>query len=147
MSTVAPHTAQDQPERWPVHRSARRDGALNSVIISSQTGEEAAQPAPELLRASGLEQLERRALLLDPRVVAEVEDAGAIALGALDRVCGGHVGQMLAPHRGRVDVGELAAEVARAVILARSLGYSAAPSVATVIERVVGTEVRATSPS
>ena len=109
----AAHRTWPARRQWPVHTAfSPPRAALNSVIISSHTGRKRRRPRQNSCDAAGLEQLERRALLLDPGVVAEVEDAVAVALGALDGVGGRHVGEVLAPHLRRVEVGEPAAEVA-----------------------------------
>src|SRR5829696_5225256 len=71
-STVAAHTAQRRPIVFSTPaRSARRDACVEVVDHLVPHVDVAPQAAPERLRAAGLEQLERRALLLHPRVVAE----------------------------------------------------------------------------
>ena len=62
------------------------------------------------MRATRFEHIYWRALLLDPRVVAEVEDAVAIAFVAVDHVVGGDRAKMLSKHFGSVGGGELTLE-------------------------------------
>ena len=68
------------------HDAVAATRPLKSSISSSQTAEVAAQALPERRRPARLEHVDGRALLLDPRVVAEVEDAVPVPLGAVDHV-------------------------------------------------------------
>ncbi len=61
---------------------------------------------------AGLEQIEWRALLFDPGVVAEVEDAAPVGLGAVDHVVGADRPEVLTEHLGGVGGGELVAVAA-----------------------------------
>src|SRR4029079_11046943 len=105
----------------PLHRlqslSARDAGVeVGDHLIPDR--QETSESTPELLRATSLEQFEWRALLFDPCVVPEVEDPRAISFGAFDRICSGHVGQVLAPDRGCIEVGEPPTEVSSGDLVA-----------------------------
>src|SRR5688572_12656677 len=63
-----------------------------------------AQLPPEGLVAPRVEGCERHALLLDPGEVPEVEDALAVALGALEEVVAAHRRQVLTERPGGVDL-------------------------------------------
>src|SRR4051794_9243401 len=78
MSTDAEHTAHRQPTTPATATSARRDLRVEVDDHLVPDRQVTTQVAPEVLVAARLEQLERRALLLDPGVVAEVEDAVAV---------------------------------------------------------------------
>src|SRR6187402_3435586 len=62
-----------RPDGWGARRS-RGDAGVELGDHLVPHAEVAAQAAPEVLAPALLEQVERRALLLDPGVVAEVED-------------------------------------------------------------------------
>ena len=64
--------------RGRVRRHSTPVRALNSSISSSQAGRMRAHLGPEAGPPTGLELLDRHALLLDPGEVAEVEDAAAL---------------------------------------------------------------------
>ena len=86
---------------------------LNSSISASQTGRIERRSRQQDAGAARLELLERHALLLHPREVAQVEDPVAVRPGQLeDVVLGG--AEDVAPERlGRGDAVEAAREVAR----------------------------------
>ena len=65
-----------------------------------------AQAVPERRRPARLEHVDRRALLLDPRVVAEVEDAVPVALGAVEHVVGADGAEVAAEDLGRLHLTE-----------------------------------------
>ena len=116
--------------------------ALNSSIISSQAGRIRVQPRQNEPVAARRELGDGHALLLDPGVVAEVEDARPV-----DAPTARAGGRSPAPSRccaeglAGADLVEAAAEVAAPAPSSRSLPYIAAPSVATVRTSVVRAEV------
>src|SRR5258707_681329 len=63
----------------------------------------APQVSPKALRAPLFERLERYTLLLDPGVVAEIEDARALGMGQFEHIVVGDAEQMLTEHFARAD--------------------------------------------
>ena len=106
--------------------------ALNSSISASHSPDEVVDAAPEGGAPAGLEVLERDALLLDPGVVAEVEDPLPVDARELEQVVGRRAEQVLAEHLGGGDLVEAVGEVALASASSCSLPYMPSPSVATV---------------
>src|SRR5439155_25891812 len=66
-------------------------------------GYRAPQLSPKALRTAPFERVERHALLLDPGVVAEVEDARALGVGQFEHIVVGRAEQMLAEHLAGAD--------------------------------------------
>ena len=67
-------------------RSPNPAAALNSAISASQAGTERRSPAQKLLASAPLERRERHALLLDPGIVAEIEDPRTLVMGQFEHV-------------------------------------------------------------
>src|SRR5437016_2997178 len=63
----------------------------------------APQLIPKALRATPFERLERHALLLDPSVITEVEDARALGVGQFEHIVVGSSEQMLTENLARAD--------------------------------------------
>src|SRR5215210_7449996 len=130
ISTAVPHTAQRKPviTGSPDGLAARARCATRSESRGRHPlvefgdhlvpdAEIAAQSAPERLVAALFEELERCALLLDPRVVAEIEDPPAVGFAELDHVLGRHVGEV-----GAVGLGGIGVAVLAAIALPDGLG-------------------------
>ena len=62
-----------------------------------------AQPGPETLGAAALERRQRHALLLDPGIIAEIEDAGTLVMGQFEHIVVGDAGEVLAEHLAGID--------------------------------------------
>src|SRR5579859_8196300 len=76
------------------------------------------QPVPEALIASPVEIRERYALLLDPGVIAEIEDALALDLRQLEHVIVGDGREMRAEDLARVELAEAAGIARRRILVA-----------------------------
>ena len=70
----------------PLRAALAPTSALNSSIRRSHAGMLSTRPLPEALLRAAVEVLERYALLLDPGVVAEIENALAIEMGELEHM-------------------------------------------------------------
>src|SRR5438552_4954624 len=109
-----------------VGRHARAGVELTNCIVPCR--HERTNRLPERWRAPGVEVSERDALLLDPRVVTEVEDTPAIEVFAIDHVVGIDRPEMLVEDAGGGGFVERTAEVAErgarpfAVVQRRAIG-------------------------
>src|SRR5438045_4779026 len=93
-----------------VGRHARAGVELTNCIVPCR--HERTNRLPERWRAPRVEVSEGDALLLDPRVVTEIEDTPAIEVGAIDHVVGIDRPEMLGEDAGGSCIVERTAEVA-----------------------------------